>query len=198
MVIDLKKDCERFILSEKHLISDFDCGNEDLNDFFKHEAILYKREMLAETMFFRHKISGTVVCACSLSASSIKTADLPANRGRKVKDLIPKQKSLKLYPGILIGRLGVSKDFNGQGVGSQFMDIIKNFCVINFSSYARFLLVDAHNEPAVIKFYEKNSFTKVFSTEEQEKKAGKRDIDVLHTRYMFYDMSKWRDMMSIS
>jgi hypothetical protein len=95
--------------------------------------------MLAETIFYCHKISGAVVCACSLSASSIKTADLPANRGRKVK---PKQKSLKLYPGILIGRLGVSKEFNGQGVGSQFMDIIKNFCVINFSSYARFLLVD--------------------------------------------------------
>jgi GNAT superfamily N-acetyltransferase len=195
MVIDIEHDCEMFFLSEEHLISNFDCGNEDLNDFFNHEAILYKKEMLAETIFYRHKISGAVVCACSLSASSIKTADLPNKRSKKVKDLIPKQKSLRLYPGILIGRLGVSKEFGGQGIGSQFMNIIKNFCVINFSSYARFLLVDAHNEPAVINFYLKNNFTTVFSTEEQEIEASKRDIDVLHTRYMFNDMSKWRDMM---
>jgi GNAT superfamily N-acetyltransferase len=197
MVIDLEKDCERFFISEEHFISDFDCGNEDLNDFFNHDAILYKQEMLAETIFYRHKSSGKIVCAFSFSASSIKTADLPGSRGKKVKELVPREKSLKLYPGILIGRLGVAKKFNGQGVGSQFMDIIKNFCVINFSSYARFLLVDAHNEPAVINFYQKNKFTTVFSTEEQEKEADKRDIDVLHTRYMFYDMSKWRDMMSI-
>ncbi|MDR1938849.1 MAG: hypothetical protein LBQ73_10195 [Tannerellaceae bacterium] len=35
----LKKECESFALSLEYLIDGFDCGNEDLNDFFNHDAI---------------------------------------------------------------------------------------------------------------------------------------------------------------
>jgi GNAT superfamily N-acetyltransferase len=196
-MINLEHDCKMFVLSEEQNIIDFDCGDEDLNDFFNREALLYKRQKLAETCFFRHKSSGTIVCAFSFSASSIKTADLPGSRGKKVKELVPREKSLKAYPGMLIGRLGVATEFNGQGVGSQLMDFIKNHCCENFSSIVRYLLVDAYNEPAVIRFYQKNDFTTVFSTEEQEKKDKNPD-KVLHTRYMFYDMIKWRDTMSMA
>jgi len=110
MMVDLEKDCEMLILSEEHLISDFDCGNADLNDFFNREALLYKQQMLSRTYFFRHKNSGKVVCAFSFSASSIKTADLPGSRRKKVREYVPREKSLKSYPGILIGRMGVSSD----------------------------------------------------------------------------------------
>jgi len=84
----------------RHTISDFDCGNADLNDFFNREALLYKRQMLSRTYFLRHKISGVVVCAFSFSASSIKTSDLPGSRRKKVKELVPREKSLKSYTGI--------------------------------------------------------------------------------------------------
>ena len=107
-MIDLDRDCEMVILSEKDTISNFDCGNTDLNDFFNSDALKYKNQMLSRTYFFRHKSRGTVVCAFSFSASSIKTADLPGSRRKKVKEFVPREKSLKSYPGILIGRLGVS------------------------------------------------------------------------------------------
>ena len=97
---------------------------------------------------------------------------------------------------MLIGRLGVSTEFNGQGVGSQLIEAIRNLCFIRFSGCVRFLLVDAYNEPAVIGFYQKNDFTPVFSTEDQEKKTyGQSSSDVLRTRYMFFDMIQWRDRM---
>ena len=195
-MIDLEIDCDLVVLSEEHVISDFDCGNKDLNDFFNHDALEYKRQMLSQTCFFRHKISGTVVCAFSFSASSIKTADLPGSRSKKVKELVPREKSLKSYPGILIGRLGVSTSFNGQGAGSRLIDFIKFFCFTNFPDFVRYLLVDAYNEPAVIGFYQKNKFTAVFSTEEQEKQSYRHPpSEPLHTRYLFYDMIQWRDKM---
>ena len=75
-MIDLEKGCEMIILSEENIISNFDCGNADLNDFFNRDALEYKHQMLSRTYFFRHKISGKAVCAFSFSASSIKTADL--------------------------------------------------------------------------------------------------------------------------
>jgi len=193
-MIDLIDDCEMLILSEEQIISDFDCGNADLNDFFNQDAILYKQQMLSRTYFLRHKSSGKVVCAFSFSASSIKTADLPNSRRKKVKEYVPREKSLKSYPGILIGRLGVSTAFSGQGAGSQLIDMIKDFCLLRFPDFVRYLLVDAYNEPAVVGFYKKNDFVEVFSTEEQEKQSYRHPpSEPLHTRYMFYDMIQWRN-----
>jgi len=195
-MIDLERDCELFVLSEEQVITDFDCGNADLNDFFNRDAIEYKRQMLARTYFFRHSGSGKVVCAFSFSASSIKTADLPGSRRKKVKEYIPREKTLKSYPGILIGRLGVAADFSGKGTGSQLMNFIRDICLNQFPDCVRFLLVDAYNEPAVIGFYQKNKFTPVFSTEQQEKETYRQQPDeALQTRYMFYDMIQWRDKM---
>jgi len=41
MAINLVEDCELQTVSERQCISGFDCGNEDLNDFFN--GILYQR-----------------------------------------------------------------------------------------------------------------------------------------------------------
>jgi len=194
MAIVLGIDCEMLVLSNKQIISGFDCGNADLNEFFNYDALEYKRQMLTQTCFFRHKNSGKVVCAFSFSASSIKTADLPGSRRKTVKEYIPREKTLKSYPGILIGRLGVATEFNGQGIGSQLIRFIKDFCLANFPDFVRFILVDAYNEPDVIGFYKKNKFTTVFSSEEQEKVTYQQQpSDHLQTRFMFYDMMLWRD-----
>ena len=95
---------------------------------------------------------------------------------------------------MLVGRLGVAKEFNGKGIGSQIMDIVKDFFLVHFPDFVRYLLVEAYNEPAVVSFYQKNDFTTVFSTEEQEKKHyHQQSADALQTRYMFFDMIKWRE-----
>ena len=195
-MVNLKQNCDRLFLSKKQRISDFDCGNADLNEFFNFDAILYREQMLSETCFYRHRNSGKIVCAFSFSASGIKTADLPGSRRKKIKELVPREKSLKAYPGILIGRLGVATEFSGQGAGSQLIELIKNFCLTQFPTFVRFLLVDAYNEPNIIAFYQKNNFMPVFSTEEQEKETYRQSPnELLQTRYMFYDMIQWRDKM---
>jgi len=195
-MIDLERDCEMIVLSEEDCIFDFDCGDVDINDFFNCDALNYKRQLLSRTCFFRHIISGAIVSAFSFSASSIKTADLPGSRRKKVKELVPREKTLSSYPAILIARLGVASEFSGLGIGSQMIEAIMRFCQINFPDFVRFLLVDAYNDPRVIGFYKKNYFKPVFSTEEQEKKAyHQRPDENLRTRYMFYDMIQWTDKM---
>jgi GNAT superfamily N-acetyltransferase len=93
-----------------------------------------------------------------------------------------------------VGRLGVSQDFNGQGVGSQLIHLIKGFCIDSYPDFCRFLVIDAYNSPSVLGFYLKNGFSTVFSTEEQERQAYKiKPDEALQTRYLFYDMIRWRD-----
>jgi len=196
-MINLMRDCERLILMEEQVITDFDCGNEDLNEFFNRDALAYASQMLSRTYFFRHKSSKAVVCAFSVSASSLKTADLPGSRRKKVKEYIPREKSLKSYPAMLIGRLGVATEFSGKGTGSQLLRFIKDFSLIQYPAFVRFLLVDAYNEQSVVAFYQKNGFNTVFSSEEQEKETYRQSLsEALQTRYMFFDMMHWRNKMN--
>jgi len=84
-MIDLEKECELFVVSEKDIISDFDCGDKELNDFFNNQSLLFKQQLLAMTCFFRHKENGKIVCAFSLSPNALKAKDLPNSRQKKVK-----------------------------------------------------------------------------------------------------------------
>jgi GNAT superfamily N-acetyltransferase len=185
----LIEECTFVALSLEQDIIDFDCGNADLNEFFNQDAIKYQNQLLGSTYFFQHNVKGKIVCAFSLSPDSINTSNLPGSRRKKVKELIPREKPLKSYPAMLIGRLGVSLDFAGQGIGSQLMDFIKSFCFTDQKQRCRFLLVDAYNQPDVLNYYLKNDFSFVFSTETQEQDYYKRpNTEPLHTRFMFYDM----------
>jgi len=138
-----------------------------------NKSLPFKEQMLAKTCFLCHKESKEIVGAFSLSPNALKTKDLPNNRQKKVKQLIPREKTLQSYPAFLVGRLGVSQNFNGQGIGTQLMDFIKTYCLVNYPDFCRFLVIDAYNTPSVLGFYQKNSFSTVFSTEEQEREAYK-------------------------
>jgi hypothetical protein len=81
------------------------------------------------------------------------------------------------------------------GIGSQLLEDIKYYCDIHFPYLVRFLVVDAYNNDVVLAYYQKNDFSFVFSTEQQEienlrKKVA--DNQTLHTRQMFFDMERWK------
>jgi GNAT superfamily N-acetyltransferase len=192
--MNLNTDCEFITLSEEHRITNFDCGDNDLNNFFNNEALSYKEQLLAQTNFFQHEETGKIVCAFSLSPNALKTSDLPGSRRKKVQEYIPRKKSLQSYPAFLIGRLGVASEFKGQGIGSQLIDYIRFYCLTFYPDFCRFLLIDAYNNSSVLNFYLRNDFNPVFSTEEQERNIYKINAAAsLHTRYLFFDMIRWKN-----
>ena len=193
--MDLTRDCDFLKLLPQNPITNFDCGDGDLNDFFNNEALLFQSELLGQTYYHCLKETKRIVCAFSLSADSLKTVLLPGSRIKKIKELIPREKALQSYPAYLIGRLGVSVEFAGQGIGSQLLEYIKYYCNFQFSNHVRFLVVDAYNNEPVLAFYQKNEFRFVFSSEQQEKDSLKKTMaenEILRTRQMFYDMKRWK------
>lgn len=169
----------------------FDCGHTDLNDFFGNEAYKYSIQLLGKTYcFVLQENPDIIVCAFTVSNDGIDVNHVPNNRKKKINKDIPREKQMRRYPAVLIGRLGVNKDFKKMHIGTSLMNFIKSWFIDdNNKTGCRFLAVDAYNEPIPLSYYDKNEFKYIFSTEEQEKDALGIPMDKpLSTRLMYFDL----------
>ena len=178
----------------------FSCGNTDLDDFFNNEALIYKESLMGKTYCFIKKQDDnvnqnsdhtfTIVAAFTVSNDSLKISDLPNNRKKKMTDKT--HKHLKRYSGVLIGRLGVNKDFCGKGIGSAVLNYVKDwFSEPENKTGCRYVIVDALNSEKVLKFYLNNEFKFLFSSEKQEaeyENKESKDTETPKTRLMYYDL----------
>lgn len=171
--------------------TEFDCGHIDLNEFFQKDAISYSNQLLGKTYCFTLDADNkTIVAAFTISNDSIKTTHLPGSRKTKLQKNIPRVKTMRSYPAVLIGRLGVNKSIARKGIGCEVMDFIKAWFIESKNKTGcRYVVVDAYNEEKPINFYKKNGFELLFSTEQQEidflKLSG---TDPLKTRLMYFDL----------
>ncbi|AEA43041.1 GNAT family N-acetyltransferase [Fluviicola taffensis] len=174
----------------------FDCGNADLNDFFTNDVLNYTSELLGKSYCFTlDEDESVVVAAFTVANDSIKTFILPNARKKKVITSIPRQKQMKSYPAVMIGRLGVNKEFRkipseDKSIGDQLMDFIKSWFVDGSNKTGcRFVVVDSYNEIAPLKYYKRNGFTEMFSSEQQEKEVtGLFETAELATRLLYFDL----------
>jgi GNAT superfamily N-acetyltransferase len=189
----LETKCSFRSFTEKLIKSsdNFECQNDDLNDFFLNDCINYSKELLGKSYCFTLDEDETkIVCAFTISNDSIKVNTLPNSRKRVVIKAIPRPKQFKSYPAVLIGRLGVNKKFGRQGIGTELMDFIKSWFIDKDNKTGcRFIVVDSYNTENAINYYLKNNFVFLFSTEQQEKEhMGLTSTDELKTRLMFFDL----------
>ena len=162
-----------------------------MDDFFLHDAMRYKAELLGKTYcFVLDDEPKTIVCMFTLSNDSIRVDVIPNSRGRKLSHDIPREKRMRRYPAVLIGRLGISTKFQHLHIGTEVMDFIKSWFVEPYNKTGcRYLVVDAYNEDVPVAFYKKNGFDFMFSTEEQEKSyRGIVSDKPLKTRLMYFDL----------
>jgi GNAT superfamily N-acetyltransferase len=94
----------------------------------------------------------------TLSNDKIAVTDFDSNNqfNKFKRKNFSKEKSLRSYPSVKIGRLGISKELHGHGIGTHIMDFVKLYFLEDNKTGCRFVTVDAYN--AAIPFYEKNGF----------------------------------------
>ena len=192
---DLLQECEAF-----------SCGDDDLDDFFSSKAFEYAEFRMGKSFCFllRNNLK-KIVAIFTLSYDSIRIYDLPRSRRDAMLKITHHRKTLKRYPGVLIGRLAVSnaEEFRRKGIGSEVIDIVKQwYRSEEIKAGCRMLIVDALNKPDVISFYKKNGFDTLFTSEQQEdfyvnppKDEEQRLLRLanpkpLDTRLMFTDLLK--------
>lgn len=159
-------------------VRQFDCGDEDLNDFIINDAPLYRKTLLAMTYVLVQKETDRIVAYFSVANDRISIKDFPTNTdfNRFRKHKFVNEKRLKSYPAIKLCRLGIDKSIQGQQIGTFLIDFVSTLFITDNKSGCRFLTVDAYLN--ALPFYLKNDFAFLSSKDENQ-----------HTRLMYLDLS---------
>lgn len=189
-------DCDMYMVESEQDLANFSCGSKDLDEFFALDAFSYDRQMLGKTYYFETKDTSQVIAAFTVANDSIKASLISKSTRNRLNRKIPNTKRTRSYPAVLIGRLGVSGNEKGTGVGSQVIDFIKKwFSQHNNKSGCRYVVVDAYNLPQVLQFYEKNEFQFLYDNEQEEKDTfGLKRDEKLNSRMMYFDLINYSDI----
>lgn len=173
----------------------FSCNNDDLDEFFAKDCLVNQKKLLGKIYLFCLKDKpDEIVTAFSLSNDSIRITNRITDEHKEqfLDDADLRDKTMKRFPAVLIGRLGTNKDYAGQGYGTAVMDFIKVLFRTNNRTGCRFLIVDALNCPATLHYYEKNGFRYLIDDERLEAKYMGIGVGhlPLNTRLMYFDLLK--------
>lgn len=159
-------------------VSEFDCSDEDLNDFILNEACLYRNALLSVTYVVEDKETHDVLAYFSLANDKISISDFESktefNRFRKHKFV--NEKRLRSYPAIKIGRLAISRKAQHQSIGTYLLEFIEDYFIIDNKSGCRFVTIDAYVN--AIPFYIKNNY-QFLNNDDEDKR----------TRVMYFDLA---------
>jgi GNAT superfamily N-acetyltransferase len=153
----------------------FSCEKDkDIEQFFKSEYAQYSSQLLGKSYCFITNVPGEekIVCAFTVSNSSIKVDNLPSKKRNRLNRKIPNSKRKSQYPAVLVGQLAVFDEFHGSNIGTELMDFIKSWFIDPLNKTGcRYVIVDAVNHEKVLQYYQDNGFDFIFSSDEEEIKS---------------------------
>lgn len=131
-------------------IGSFDCGDKDLNEFIKEDALNQMNAKISVTYLCRYNMH--IIAYFTLSADSIKinTNELEIFENKEIP--------YKEFPAVKIGRLAVCNPYQNRGVATNLILLIVGRA-FTLSEYIgiRYVSVDAYIDS--VGFYEKRYFT---------------------------------------
>jgi GNAT superfamily N-acetyltransferase len=135
-------------LQPEHDVSEFECGEPVLNDWLRRRALQNQQSGASSTYVVLDKTR--VVGYYSLAAGSVARETAPGRVRRNVPDPIPV---------VVLGRFGVDRDFQGQGLGRALLRdaIVRTLQAADIIG-VRAILVHALSDQAK-RFYEDCGFT---------------------------------------
>ena len=110
---DVKENYYFETLTSEHDLSDFDCGDDELNDFLKNDALQQQKEKLNVTklVMYNGKIIGyTSLLTDALILKNIRNPNIRTD----IKNELKITNKNKLLPAVKIGRLAIDKQYIGK------------------------------------------------------------------------------------
>lgn len=148
----------------------FDCGDDDINNFLKCDALVYQQKKLAVTLVFHFKeeIIGFFCC----SGDSIRL------RTKEKEDGKLDNKRIREFPAVKIGRIGRCRKYRGQKLGEKILDWAIGYIEsISEKIGVRFITLDSYPNRVVI--YEKTGFKKNLHKDYSKRKHVSMRFDLI-------------------
>jgi GNAT superfamily N-acetyltransferase len=137
-------------LGAHHERSDFDCGVEPLDRYFRQQVTQDIRRRVTACFVAVAADGGTLAGYYTLASASVALSELPAG-------LVKKLPRYPTVPAVRMGRLAISRAFAGQGLGAALLaDALARALRAEIPAFA--LIVDAKDENAAV-FYRHQGFT---------------------------------------
>src|SRR5580704_5629007 len=95
-----------------HDVSNFDCNDDDLNDFLKNDAAKYQADHLSHTRIVL--LNGTLVGYITLLADCIILQT--GEKKKALKEARAHHQSVYTFPAVKIGRIGIQKEHQRSGI----------------------------------------------------------------------------------
>ena len=161
-------------IEDRAICEPFDCGDDDLNEYFHVDAEQYKELLLTQTYCLKESTNPSIALALlDLCNDTV--------RFEKYRDVVEINllKGRHDLPSVKLTRLGVQKELQGANIGTHVLNMVKRFFITDNRTGCRLITVDAYNNPRVLHFYDKNGF-KPFTDKDSRKV----------TRALFFDLKR--------
>ncbi|OGI64481.1 hypothetical protein A2642_01805 [Candidatus Nomurabacteria bacterium RIFCSPHIGHO2_01_FULL_39_10] len=133
-----------FRLSKIYDLSDFDCADKDINEFFKQDAFLYQEKKISTTLLFT--FNDQVIGFFSTAADSIKLK-LSEKEEHDIQ-----HKPISEFPAIKISRIGRDIKYRDQKIGEMILRWAIGYILkCSEMTAVRFVTVDAY--PNRVEWY---------------------------------------------
>lgn len=164
------------LVKDSNVCTGFDCGDDDLNEYFHIDAQLHKQELLTQTYCLQVSEYPNLV----LALLDFYNDSVHFQKYKSTIDIdIDAHKQYPYLPAVKLTRFGVQKQIQGNNIGSLVLNMVKKFFITDNRTGCRFVTVDAYSKPEVLKFYEKNGF-KLLTDKDKNKK----------TRALYFDLKR--------
>ncbi len=181
--MEIKK-FDLFQLQSESSIKPFQCQDDDLNAFLKDDAKHYLSELMAVTYLLEDTYKEKTVAYFSLLNDKIVFDPKQRSFWNRLSRRISNAKRRKTYPSVKIGRLAISEDYAGHGIGRDIIRLIKYMFTHGNRTGCRFVTVDAYSN--AVGFYKKCGFEFISSEDSND-----------DTRLMYYDLKSFLDSSAL-
>ena len=152
------------------LLAAFRCGKDHLDAFLANSVGMHEDRLGLTTVVFHRDVQDAVVGYFTLANDAV-----PLNTSEQAELGLRDDVALTAFPGVKIGRFAVAQNLQGQGVGAQLLELVLGEILDSESlSAARLAIVDADNDPPVLRFYERHGFERSLWAEKQARNHGGR------------------------
>ncbi|PBJ11015.1 GNAT family N-acetyltransferase [Flavobacterium sp. ACN6] len=167
------------ILNNNDTLEGFDCQDSEINDFFLEDSKNFQNEKITNTYLFKEQQK--VVAFFSISNDCLNDLGYENSIWNKLhrKIKLPNEKRIRQYPAVKIARLGIDKNYKGNGLSHQLLDFIKGWTFIEHKPACRLLILDAYNKSIQLATYQKNDFIFLLDSDKEEKH-----------RFMYFDLMR--------